>query len=137
MGAKPVNIYLDSSAIIYGIEGTEDLRKAVLARMADVEQTGGVFSTSRLSRLECRVLPLRRGQTAVIARYDNFFLRRSLNLIEIGSSIIDLATELRVRYGLKTPDAIHVATAMECGADLILTGDRDMVRMKEIKVELL
>ena len=68
---------------------------------------------------------------------DDFFLRRSLNLIDIGSSIIDLATELRVRYGLKTPDAIHVATAMECGADLILTGDRDMVRMKEIKVELL
>lgn len=136
MGEKPVNIYLDSSAIIYGIEGTEELRNTVLARIANAENSGGVFSTSSLSRLECRVLPLRRGQTVLISRYDDFFLRRSLHIIDIGGSVIDLATELRVRYGLKTPDAIHVATAMECGADLILTGDRDMVRMKEIKVEL-
>lgn len=50
--------------------------------------------------------------------------------------MIDLATDLRVRYGLKTPDAIHVATAMECHADLILTGDRDMTRCKEIRFEM-
>ncbi len=131
-----MNIYLDASAIIYGIEGTGELRSAVLAWIAKAENSGGVFSTSRLSRLECRVLPLRRGQTALIAQYDDFFLRRSLNVVDIGGSVIDLATDLRVRYGLKTPDAIHVATAMECGADLILTGDRDMTRFKDIRVEL-
>lgn len=131
-----MNIYLDASAIIYGIEGTEDLRGAVLAWITKTENSGGLFSTSRLSRLECRVLPLRRGQTELITRYDEFFLRRSLNVVDIGGSVIDLATDLRVGYGLKTPDAIHVATAMECGADLILTGDRDMTRCKGIRVEL-
>ena len=136
MGDAPVNIYLDSSAIIYGIEGTQELHGAVIARVAKTEAGGGVFSTSRLSRLECRVVPLRRGQTDLLSRYDEFFLRRSLQIIDIGGSVIDLATDLRVRYGLKTPDAIHVATAMDCGADLILTGDHDMARVKEIKVEL-
>jgi predicted nucleic acid-binding protein len=131
-----VNIYLDSSAIIYGIEGTQELHSAVIARIARAEADGSVFSTSRLSRLECRVLPLRRGQAALLSRYDEFFLRPSLQITDIGSSVIDLATDLRVRYGLKTPDAIHVATAMDCGSDLILTGDHDMARVKEIKVEL-
>ncbi len=136
MGERPVNIYLDASAIIYGIEGTGELRVAVLAWITKAESSGGILSTSRLSRLECRVLPLRSGQTVLVAQYDEFFLRRSLNVVDIGCSVIDRATDLRVRYGLKTPDAIHVATAMECGADLILTGDRDMMRFKDIRVEL-
>ena len=131
-----MNIYLDSSAVIYGIEGTDTLRGAVLAWIAKAENSGGVLSTSRISCLECRILPLRQGQTELLSRYDEFFLRRSLNLIDIGGAIIDLATQLHVRYGLKTPDAIHAATALESGAELILTGDRDMVRIKEIKVEL-
>jgi predicted nucleic acid-binding protein len=131
-----VNIYLDASAIIYGIEGKEELRGVVLDWIAKTESRGGIFLTSLLSRLECRVLPLRRGQTELIARYDAFFLSRSLIVVDIGSSVIDLATDLRVGYGLKTPDAIHVATAMECGADLILTGDRDMTRCKDIRVEM-
>ena len=131
-----MNIYLDASAIIYGIEGTGELRVAVLAWITKAESSGGILSTSRLSRLECRVLPLRSGQTVLVAQYDEFFLRRSLNVVDIGCSVIDRATDLRVRYGLKTPDAIHVATAMECGADLILTGDRDMMRFKDIRVEL-
>ena len=131
-----MNIYLDASAIIYGIEGAGELRGAVLRWITKAESSGGVLSTSRLSRLECRVLPLRRGQTELVAQYDEFFLRRSLNVVDIGGSVIDLATDMRVRYGLKTPDAIHVATAMECSADMILTGDRDMTRFKDIRVEL-
>jgi predicted nucleic acid-binding protein len=112
------------------------LRKAVLTRVAQAESSGGAIMTSRLSRLECRVRPLREGQSAMIALYDEFFLRRSLHVADIGAAVIDLATDLRVRYGMKTPDAIHIATAIECGADLILTGDRAMSRCKEVKVEL-
>lgn len=68
-----MNIYLDASAIIYGIKGTGELRSAVLAWITKTENSGGISSTSRLSRLECRILPLRRGQTALITQYDEFF----------------------------------------------------------------
>lgn len=108
----------------------------MLAWITETENGGGILSTSRLSQLECRVLPLRRGQTELITRYDIFFRCRSLNVVDVGGSVIDLATDLRVRYGLKTPDAIHVATAMECGADMILTGDRGLTRCKDIRIEL-
>ncbi len=131
-----MNLYLDASAIIYGMEGPGDLRKAVLAWVTQAESSGGAVTTSRLSRLECRVRPLREGQSALMAQYEEFFMRRSLQVADVGASVIELATDLRVRYGLKTPDAIHVATAMECGMDLILTGDREMARCNEIRVQL-
>ena len=79
---------------------------------------------------------LRESQKELTSLYDHFFRRGSLNIVEIGGSVVDVATELRVRYGLKIPDAIHVASAMECGADLILTGDHDRARVTEIKVEI-
>ena len=131
-----MNLYLDASAIIYAMEGCSDLRKAVLAWVTQVDSSGGAIITSRLSRLECRVRPLREGQSALLAQYERFFQRQSLRVVDIGASVIELATDLRVRYGIKTPDAIHMATAIEGGVDLILTGDRDMTRCREIRVEL-
>ena len=131
-----MNLYLDASAIIYAMEGCSDLRKAVLAWVTQADSGSGAIITSRLSRLECRVRPLREGQSALLAQYERFFQRQSLRVVDIGASVIELATDLRVRYGIKTPDAIHMATAIEGGVDLILTGDRDMTRCREIRVEL-
>ena len=131
-----MNMYLDASAIIYGMEGCSDLRKPVLAWLTQVDSSGGAIITSRLSRLECRVRPLRESQSALLAQYEQFFQRQSLPVVDIGASVIELATYLRVRYGFKTPDAIHMATAMEGGVELVLTGDRDMTRCREIRVEL-
>jgi hypothetical protein len=34
-------------------------------------------------------------------------------LIEPGPSVVELATDLRGKYGLKTPDALHYATEVE------------------------
>jgi predicted nucleic acid-binding protein len=129
---------LDASAIIYGIEGVPAVRQAVLARVSQAEATpGGLVLTSRLSRLECRVLPLRKNQAELLSTYELFFTRQSLTLGEITASVIERATDLRVRHGLKTPDAIHMATAMELQADLVLTGDRDLARCTGIQVEVL
>jgi predicted nucleic acid-binding protein len=51
--------------------------------------------------------------------------------------IIELATELRARFNLRTPDALHYATAVDCGARVFLTGDLAFARLTEIPVELL
>ena len=70
-----MNLYLDASAIIYAMEGCSDLRKAVLAWVTQVDSSGGGIITSRLSRLECRVRPLREGQSGLPAHEaEDFFL---------------------------------------------------------------
>lgn len=137
MGWPGMKLYLDASAIIYGIEGVASVREAVLSRLLQVESAaGGRILTSRLSRLECRVAPLRNEQNDLLAAYELFFTRRFVTVAEITASVIERATDLRVRYGLKTPDAIHVATAIDLQADSILTGDRDMARCTEARVDI-
>ena len=51
--------------------------------------------------------------------------------------MVELATDLRGKYNLKTPDALHYAIAVEAGATLFLTGDRAFSRCLEVTVEVL
>ena len=45
--------------------------------------------------------------------------------------------ELRARHNFKTPDAIHLATAIEEKADVFLTGDVTLARCSDIQVDLI
>jgi predicted nucleic acid-binding protein len=50
---------------------------------------------------------------------------------------VERATELRAKYNLKTPDALHFATAVEVGETVFLTGDLAFARCSEVTVEVL
>lgn len=59
-------------------------------------------------------------------------------LIPISRESLEKAADLRAKYSwLKTPDAIHLAAAIESGCDAFLTNDRRLERCTEIKVEVL
>ncbi len=51
--------------------------------------------------------------------------------------MVELATELRARHGFKTPDALHIATALDASADVFVTGDRALERCPGIQVSIL
>ncbi len=44
---------------------------------------------------------------------------------------------IRARYGLKTPDAIQVATALSCGADHVVTNDKQWRIVSNLPVVLM
>ena len=46
--------------------------------------------------------------------------------------IADRAAQLRAEHGLGTPDAIHLATALECGAEVFVTNDRDLPAVQPV-----
>ncbi len=58
-------------------------------------------------------------------------------VLDVSAKVIDRATELRARYGFKSPDAIHLATAIESGANEFLTGDAGLARCTEVAVTVL
>jgi predicted nucleic acid-binding protein len=120
-----MRLFLDACALIYRFEGTPAFRAATVDLIAQLsaEQPTLTVAVSRLSVLECRVKPLRDGNAALLKRYADLFA--AVQVVELSAAVVDVATRLRVRYGLKTPDALQLACALDVSAPVtLLTADK-------------
>ena len=132
--------FFDASALIYLLEAREPfagtLRRAITA-LADVHP-GLPVALSRLTWLECRVGPLKSGDATTLARYDAFFARPDLIWVDLGRDVVELATAVRARHGLRTPDALQAACCLQLGPEhVLLTGDTTFTRVSGLRVRVL
>ncbi len=74
--------------------------------------------------MEALVLPLRNADTLVINAYEQLFLSSDMRLIPISQSVLRQAATLRATTNLKTPDAIHAATALTVNCTQFITNDK-------------
>lgn len=115
-----MRVYPDACILIYWIENHplffQDIDTAITV-------PGIRLAFTELTRLECRVKPLREGNGEVLTRYDKIFSNHPMGLIALDQCVCELATELRARHGLKTPDALHLAAALNAGCDAFWTND--------------
>jgi len=128
-------IYADSGIIMRWVEGTSQVREPIEMRWRQLPQAQRAFVTSRIARLECRCKPLRNHQDHLLRQYEVFFEGCEVNLCEIDTFVVEKATELRAALGLKTPDAIHIATAMLIGASAFWTTDARLAKCPGLIVE--
>lgn len=132
--------FFDASALIYLLEGREPLASRVRAVLAATAQThpGVGAAVSRLSWLECRVGPMTSGDSATLALFDAFFARPDLVWVELNREVVELAAAIRVRHGLRTPDALQAASCLQLGLQhVLLTGDKVFQRVQGLNVALL
>lgn len=133
-------VFLDASAVIYLLEGEEALQRStrhVLGKLRN-EDPDASLAVSALSLLECRVQPIRRGDRKRRELFDSFFSHPGLAVIEIDRDVIEIATELRARHGLRTPDAIQAACALREAPDAeFVTGDADFQKVPNIRAHLI
>jgi predicted nucleic acid-binding protein len=131
-------IYLDACSIIYLVEAESPFHEVVVRRLLQHQaEPASQLMTSRLSSLECRTRPVRENDRKLLAAYDKLFSANRMLIVEITAEIVASATSLRARYGFKTPDAIHLASAIGEKADVFLTGDSSLSRCTDIAVEVL
>ena len=126
--------YLDSAPIIYDVEDTLPFAAAIDAKLS---AAGLVLITSELTRLECRVKPLRESNAKLLKDFDDYFLFTIAELIPVTRDVVDRATEIRAQFNFKTPDSLHLATAMIANCDIFLTNDHRLSRFTGIKIETL
>lgn len=129
----------DTSALIYYIEQhprysalTEDLFVAV-----DRGEARAITSALALQKVLIR--PLRSGLTDLALQYRELLTSAiGINLLPIGTETCELSARLRAKYDwIRTPDAIQVGTAIQHGAELIVTNDDRWRRLNEIQTVIL
>lgn len=116
-----MRIYPDACIVIYLIEEHPRFFPPIDAWIR--AHRSNPFVLSGLTRLECRVRPLRLHDHELLARFDRFFANQGHLHVAVTQQIFDLATELRARHNLKTPDALHLAAALDTGCEEFWTND--------------
>ena len=132
--------FFDASALIYLIEGKEPFGSRVRETLAaaDRQHPGLGAAVSRLTWLECRVGPMKADHRALLAAYDAFFAQPDLEWVELSKNVVELAAVIRVRHGLRTPDALQAASCLQFAADhLFLTDDTAFERVAGLNVQVL
>jgi predicted nucleic acid-binding protein len=126
-------IYLDSSPVIYLVQQVAPYWAALQTRLA---VSGVVCVSSELTRMECLVRPIRNGDTSLIQDFDPFFGVQVTELVAFTAAVFRRAADIRAQFGFKTPDALHLAAALESACDVLLTNDAQLTRCPQITVEV-
>lgn len=90
--------------------------------------------TSVLAFAECAVRPYKEGNWAALDQVKLMFQMPNLTAYAMDEAVAEEAARLRAIYNFKMPDAIIVATAIICEADVLLTSNRQLSGIKEIPV---
>jgi predicted nucleic acid-binding protein len=132
--------FLDASALIYLVDGDEAWSGAVQQALQELAAADPslAIAVSRLSVLECRVGPLRRGDQASLERFDALFAQPDLLWVELTAPVVEQATRLRALHGVRTPDALQAACCLQLGSDAVMvSGDADFRRIPTLQLRLL
>ncbi|HGM6743395.1 MULTISPECIES: type II toxin-antitoxin system VapC family toxin [Serratia] len=132
--------FFDANALIYLLEGKEPFASRVRAELATVYRAHPDVGSAvnRLSWLECRVGPMKANDAAILNLYDTFFAWPDLVWLELNRDVVELAAAIRVRHGLRTPDALQAACCLQLGPrHVFLTGDSMFQRVQGLNVVLL
>jgi predicted nucleic acid-binding protein len=130
-------IYFDRVIVIYLLDHIGSFQVRADARLKVAEAAGDQVAVSDLTRLECRVKPMGRGDKVKLTAFDAFFARPDVQLVPLPAAVYDRATVLRSAHNFKLADSLHLAAAIESGCDRFLTNDARLSRCTDSPIEVL
>ncbi len=128
--------YFDTSIFVYSVENNQEFGSICQELMLGLENNQLNAITSELTLSEALVFPFRNAHLETQRKYQEIIeTSGSLLVVPIVRHILIRAAELRAgQPSLKTPDAIHLATALETGCEVFLTND---TRIKSPDLEII
>ena len=129
-------VYFDTTPVIYSVEKhpvygplLEPFWQAAKAMTIEIV-------SSELVLMETLVGPLKSGDAKLAGAYEQLFQQAQTRLIPISRTILR-AAQLRAATKLRTPDALHHATATDAGCALFVSNDTGFRRMAGIPLLIL
>ena len=126
-------ISLDANIILYYLHQDKNFGKQSLRLLTAIKNRTKVISTliyaeSFVYIFEQADESLEKKQLKALEKIPK------LKIVAPTKKICLLAAQLRAAYRLKTPDAIHLATAIDSGCDVFITNDDNLKKVQEITV---
>ena len=128
-------VAIDTAVFIYFIE--EDPRYLPLISPLFEQADGGKreLVTSAVTLLEVLVVPYRAGDLQLAGRYELLLTRsRGVRFVDVTRDHLRAAAQLRAATGMKTPDALQIATALSAGCRTFLTNDRGLPAVPGLRI---
>jgi predicted nucleic acid-binding protein len=116
-------VYLDTCCVIYLLEDVPGFSVPMRARLAG--NADAILCVSPLVRLEALIKPLNDGNRTLERDYEDFLAAQQW--LSMGDTEFDRATRLRAAHRLKTPDALHLATAIRHACTEFWTNDDRLI----------
>lgn len=132
------HVYIDTVTVIYTVEQTPAYGVLLNPLWHSLQAGNLEVFTSELTLMETLVVPIRNSDTFLIDAYEQLLLSPQMHLIPINQTVLKEAARLRATTpSLRTPDAIHAATAITSGCTQFLTNDRQLRTVANLPVVVL
>lgn len=131
-------VALDTAPLIYYLEAHPKYLPRIDPFFQALERGDLRVVTSTITLAEVLTQPLRQGAYELAAQYRDLLLRTDgLDVLPVSSAVAEEAARLRAGHGLRTPDAIQLATGRLSGAGSLLTNDPALARVTDLNVLIL
>ena len=135
---KGLRVCIDTAPIIYFIEKHDRYLNVLRPLFVEIDAANIEAITSTITLLEVLVQPLRTKNEGLAERYRDILLySEGLTTFEVLHEVSEMASKLRARYSIKTPDAIQIAVGVLYGANRFLTNDPALKKVSDISVLVL
>lgn len=136
--ASVKRLYIETAPFIYYVEDHPNYSDKMESIFTAISKTEVEITTSVITLTEALTKPLKVGDRVVEQAYRTLLQgTKHIELVPITARIAERAAGLRAEHNLRTPDALHLATALELDSDAFLTNDLTLRRVKELRILVL
>ncbi len=127
-----MTIAYDTNIFIYWLDKSSPFFNQSLKALRLLEQSDVNGAVSVLTITELRAGMKSMLDATVLNSFGN-----NLILVPVDSNVAEIAGDLRQKYSsLRTPDSVHLATALSIGAQKLITNDKYLLNLKDPGIEM-
>jgi predicted nucleic acid-binding protein len=129
-------IHLDAGVVIGLLDAADAHHVAATTALSRASRNGDRLGMAASAVAECLVGPARRGEDAIDSVLE-LLERLPISVVALDVTIASTAARLRARHRtLRLPDALVIASAVEAGADELITTDRGWPTQRRRRIDV-
>ena len=125
-------VLVDSAPLIYLLDDHPEFAPRFEGLFEAYEQGQVQIAISTIAIAEVLAGPFKHGKDVLAKRYETAL--GGFEVVPVSQDIAVTAARLRATTGLRLPDALQAATALQIGAVALVSHDRDFSRLEGLRV---